>query len=63
MSCFWRAVAGAALLGAVARPDRLLRPVAAHAYLGASIAEMALLGAALDCSCASTRSGACWRPA
>jgi len=41
------AVAGAALLGAVAGPIGLLRPVARMAYLALSIAEMALLGAAL----------------
>jgi zinc transport system permease protein len=44
---FWRAVAGAAMLGAVAGPIGCFVLWRRMAYLGASIAEMALLGAAL----------------
>src|SRR4051812_30638518 len=44
---FWRAVAGAAILGAVAGPIGCFVLWRRMAYLGASIAEMALLGAAL----------------
>src|SRR6516164_2282524 len=44
---FWRAVLGASMLGAVAGPIGSFVLWRRMAYLGASLAEMALLGAAL----------------